>query len=243
MEERIDNIGFGDLKLIQMPEEFCYGVDAVMLSDFAAKMCTQKGGAKAICDLGTGTGVVPFILSYKTEAQRIYGIEVQKDSFDRAVRGAQLNGLEDRVKFINMDVKDISDLGKDYLETFDMVTSNPPYTKAQGGILSSSDAKAIARHETTATVEDFIETAAKLLKDRGDFVLVHRPGRIADICCALRDNKLEPKEIQLVSPREGETPNIMMIHAVKNGGKFLKFLKPINVYDGEDYSEEIRKMY
>lgn len=243
MKERIDQIGFGDLRLIQDAEEFCYGVDAVILADFAAKTCTQKGGPRSICDLGTGTGIVPFILSYKTEAERILGIEVQEASFQRACRGVKLNALEGRVNFLNMDVNNVKELGKEYIETFDMVTTNPPYTVACGGIVNQSSAKAIARHETTATLEDFIGAAAMLLKDKGDFVMVHRPGRIADICCALRDNKLEPKEIQLICPREGEIPNIMVIHAVKNGGRFLKFLKPINVYVGKDYSDEIKDMY
>ena len=71
--ERLDEIGFGGLKLIQKPQDFCYGVDAVLLADFAANTAKKKS---AIIDLGTGTGIVPVILSHKTAAARICGVEI-----------------------------------------------------------------------------------------------------------------------------------------------------------------------
>ena len=202
MTERIDQIGFGGLELIQEPAEFCYGVDAVLLADFAARqggfsevnfdakpvVARRRGLAdcKAV-DLCTGTGIIPLILSYKTNCSRIYGVEVQQNSYERAVRSVQRNGLQARVQFFRSDVKDFcSGQGVCLRDSVDVVTCNPPYTQGQSGLTNANSAKAIARHETTAGLADFVQCAAQLLKPKGSFFMVHRPARLVDICVAGR---------------------------------------------------------
>lgn len=233
--ERLDEIGFGSLRLIQKPEEFCYGIDAVILADFSGKK-----RAKTMMDLGTGTGIIPLILSHKTHAEKIYGLEYQEESFRRAVRNIELNHLEDRLRFFCGNVADFYELQGE----MDAVTMNPPYMKGAGGLLNQNTAKMIARHETAADLEQFIACAARLLKERGDLYMVHRPSRLVDILTYCRAYKLEPKEMRFVCPRETEAPNIVLIHCSKNGGAELKILKPLFVYDSEgDYTEEIREIY
>ena len=145
--ERIDEIGFGGYKLIQKPEEFCYGVDSVLLSDFAASR--MKEGADLVIDLGSGTGVIPLILCHKTKASQIWGVEIQESSLERAARSARLNDVSDRVSFILGDVKDAKTTwGRDFKGRAGAVVSNPPYFKAGGAIRSWQGAKAAARHET-----------------------------------------------------------------------------------------------
>ena len=233
--ERIDQIGFSDLKLIQKPDEFCYGVDAVILADFASG---KK--AKHVVDLGTGTGIIPLIMSHKTDAAFIYGIEYQKDSYDRAKRNVELNGLSDRVDFINANVAEFDGLK----EWADVVTSNPPYMVSNGALTNENSAKTIARHETVGNLEDFVKCAAGILKNKGDFYMVHRPSRLVDIFYLCRKYRLEPKEMRLVAPRERMTPNIVLIHCVKNGGAELKILDELYVYEEQGvYSEEIQRIY
>jgi tRNA1Val (adenine37-N6)-methyltransferase len=233
--ERIDETGFSNLRLIQKPDEFCYGVDAVILADFASK----KKAAKMV-DLGTGTGIVPIILSHKTNAEFIYGIEYQKDSFDRAVRNIELNGLENRLGFINANVAEFGELK----EWADAVTTNPPYMVSNGAITNDNTAKTIARHETVGNLDDFVSCAAGILKNRGNFYIVHRPSRLVDIFTACRKYRLEPKEIRFVAPRKGERPNIVLVHCVKNGGAELKILEDLYVYEEPGvYSEEIQRIY
>lgn len=233
--ERIDETGFGNLKLIQKPDEFCYGVDAVILADFASGKKVKR-----VVDLGTGTGIVPIIMSHKTNAEFLYGIEYQKDSFDRAKRNIELNDLAGRVDFINANVADFEGLK----EWADVVTTNPPYMVSNGAITNDNSAKTIARHETVGNLDDFVRCAAGILKNKGDFYMVHRPSRLVDIFCTCRKYRLEPKEIRLVASQIGEIPNIVLIHCVKNGGTELKILNNLYVYEDKGiYSEEIQRIY
>lgn len=237
--ERIDEIGFGNLRLIQKPEDFCYGVDAVLLATFAE----VRKNAKVI-DLGTGTGIIPLILTHRTEAVEIIGVEVQQDSWERGERNVLLNGLSGRVRLIHSDVKHLTKENKAHRHSYDVVLTNPPYVKYDGGLKNKESARTIARHETTAELSDFIEAAAQLLKDRGDFYMVHRPNRLVDICVLCRRYKLEPKELRLVSPNEDTAPNILLIHCVKHGRPELKVLDPLYVYKGDgSYTDEIMRLY
>lgn len=233
--ERLDEIGFGSLKLIQKPEEFCYGVDAVILADFAAKKYPAR-----VVDLGTGTGIIPLILSHKTRAEDIYGIEYQRESWQRAVRNAALNSLEHRLHFVQANVADFDELRG----WADAVTANPPYMAGKGGLTNKSSAKTIARHETVGSLEDFIRCACRLLREKGDFFMVHRPARLVDIFTLCRSYSLEPKEMRLVAPMEGKKANIVLIHCVKHGGAELSILPELYVYkDKGVYSDEIQRIY
>lgn len=241
-DERVDKIGFGDLKLIQKPKDFCYGVDAVILADFAVK--NRKKKAETVVDLGTGTGILPLILSHKTEASRIIGVEVQEDSFLRAKKNASFNNLEERISFIHSDVKDYESWGAELKGSVDVALSNPPYFISGGGIKNDLAPKTIARHETTAGLRDFIACAAYLLGARGDFFMVHRPSRLVDICCYGREFGLEPKDMCFVSPSAEEVPNILLVHMVKGGGKELKFQKPLSVYNEDgSYTQQLLEAY
>lgn len=248
--ERLDKTGFGELKIIQKPEEFCYGVDAVILADFAAGRIRNSEALngsriRKSIDLGTGTGIIPLILSHKTAIPEIYGLEIQESAYQRAVRNVTSNNLSGRIKIIKGDVADfMTEVEKSLMGVFDMVVTNPPYVAKGKGIENNSGAKLIARQETTGRVEDFIGAASKLLKDKGDFFMVHRPSRLVDIIVAMRDNSIEPKEMRFVSPNARKAPNILLIHGVKGGGRELKILDPLFIYDLEGgYTAEINAIY
>lgn len=237
--ERLDNTGFGNLRLIQKPEDFCYGIDAVLLATFA-----EVGKNGKVIDLGTGTGIIPMILSHRTEASEIVGVEVQQDSYERGMRNIHLNDLGERVRLIHGDVKQLVKERLVSKHSFDVVLTNPPYIKGDGGLKNRERARAIARHETTAGLSDFIGEASLLLKDRGDFYMVHRPNRLVDISILCRQHKLEPKELRLVSPNKDTAPNILLLHCVKHGRPELKFLDPLYVYkENGTYTDEVMRLY
>ena len=242
MELRYDETGFGKIGIFQAPEEFCYGVDAVLLADFASQAAQRRKGCK-IMDLGTGTGIVPLILSHKTDAVYIGGLEVQEHSFSLVEKNIAHNGLEDRIFGFHGDVSCFAEADA-MAGQFDVVTTNPPYFVGGGGISSKNPAKSIARHETTGALEDFVRLAAKLLKDKGEFYMVHRPSRLVDICETCRKYKLEPKELRFVSGKPMEKPNILLVHCVKHGNAELRILEPLAVHnDDGSYTNEILKIY
>lgn len=236
-DETLDDLQLKGIHIIQKKDAFRFGVDAVLLANFAK----IKRGMKVI-DLCTGTGIVPFVLAGKTEASSILGIEIQEEMVEMAQRSVQFNSLQERVDFINGDLKDIKLLKT--LERADVVTVNPPYKLQNSGIINPSDKNAIARHEICCTLEDVIIAARTVLKDNGRLYMVHRPERLADILCLMRKYKIEPKRIRLVHPNSKKAPNIVLVEGQRDGGAFLKWDPPLYVYKDEGgYSEEIDRIY
>lgn len=236
--ERIDDLQCKGYKIIQDTEGFCFGMDSVLLSDFAKEI---KKKSKVI-DLGTGNGILGILLCAKTELEKIIGIEIQKESFELANKNIIYNNLEKRFEVINVDVKEISKVLERGI--FDVVVSNPPYKKENTGLKNEEKRKTIARHEIMGSLDDFLKATSYLLKDKGVLYLVHRPNRLVDICSTLRKNHLEPKRMKFVYPKIDKEPNLILIKAVKNAKPELRIEKPLIVYkESGEYTDEIMKIY
>lgn len=235
--ERIDDLERNGYHIIQDTNRFCFGMDAVLLSGFAR----VKEGAKVL-DMGTGTGIIPILLEAKTKAAHLTGLEIQPDSADMARRSVQLNGLEEKIDIVEGDIKEAGSLFD--AASFDVITCNPPYMIGQHGIKNPEDAKAIARHEILCTLEDVISQAAKLLKPGGNFFLVHRPFRLAEIMVLLHQYRLEPKRMQLVYPFVDKEPNMVLLEANRGGKPRMTVEKPLIVYQKKGvYMPEIYDIY
>lgn len=236
--ERIDDLEFKNLKIIQNKKGFCFGIDSILLTDLAKNI---KINSKVI-DLGTGTGIIPILLSGKTIHTNFVGVEIQEEVADMASRSVKLNNLDNRIEILK---ENILNLKSKYKKgSFDVVTTNPPYKKLNTGVVNINDKKLIARHEITASLEDFIEISSFLLKDFGEFFMVHRPDRLVDIFNIMREKKIEPKKIKFVYPNKNKKTNLILIKGVKNGNPFLEYENNLYVYDGEgNYTEEILKIY
>lgn len=236
--ERIDDLEYKGLKLIQNKDGFCFGVDSVLLSDYAKGI---KKNSKVI-DIGTGTGIISILLCKKTQLSKIYGIEIQQDVAEMATRSAKLNNLEDKFEVINKNIKDIFDVLEPH--KYDAVVTNPPYKKVNTGVKSAEEKQLISRHEVECTLEDIIEKSSKLLKDLGEFYMVHRAERLVDIMCLLRKYKLEPKNIRFVHSKEDEKPSLILVRAVRSAKEFLKIDKPLVIYkENGEYTDEILNIY
>ena len=237
-DERIDDLEYKGLKIIQKNKGFCFGIDAVLLSDYAKEI---KNNSKVL-DLGTGTGILSILLTGKTNLSKIYGIELQKDIADMARRSVVLNELQNKIEILNIDINDLEN--KFEINSFDAIVTNPPYKNENTGKINDNEYKYISRHETTANLSDFIKISFRMLKDKGSLYMVHRPERLADIIYELRANKLEPKNIRFVYSNINKEPKLVLIKAVKNANSFLKVDKPLFVYDEKgNYTEEILKIY
>ncbi len=235
--ERIDDLQRNNLRIIQDPGRFCFGMDAVLLSGFAR----AKRGERVL-DMGTGTGIIPILLSAKTEAAHITALEIQKESADMAARSIALNSLEEKIEVVIGDIKEASAIfGK---SSFDVVTSNPPYMISGHGEDNPEDAKAIARHEVLCNLDDVVREAAAVLKPNGRFYMVHRPFRLAEIIRVMARYKLEPKEMRMVHPFIDKEPNMVLIAATKGGNSGIKIAPPLIVYKEQGvYTDEIYDVY
>ena len=236
--ERIDDLEFKGYKIIQNTDGFCFGIDSILLSDFAKNIRNNSN----VMDLGTGTGILCVLLSGKTQLNKIVGVEVQEEVANMAKRSVKLNHLDNKITILNENILNLED--KFDKSSFDAIVTNPPYKKMDTGIKNENNKKLISRHEVTANLEDFIKVSKNLLKDKGEFYMVHRPERLVDILYFMRKYKIEPKQIRFIAPKIGKEPNLVLIKGVKNAKEFLKFDKILYVYNEDgSYTDEILKIY
>lgn len=234
--ERLDDLQNG-YYIIQNMQDFCYGIDAVLLSGFAK----VKPGERAL-DMGTGTGIIPILLKAKTQGKHFTGLEIQERSAEMARRSVAYNHLEDTVTIQTGDIKEAAAIfGR---ASFSVVTCNPPYMTGSHGLTNPHLPKAIARHEVLCTLEDVISQASQVLEPHGRFYMVHRPFRLAEIMGLMMKYKLEPKRMRLVYPFVDKEPNMVLIEGLSGGNPRISVEPPLIVYEKPGvYTKEIREIY
>lgn len=232
-EERLDDLQVKGYHIIQNPSKFCFGMDAVLLSNFAR---VKKG--EKVLDIGTGTGIIPILLEAKTEGEHFTGLEIQEESADMARRSVAYNHLEDKIDIVTGDVKEAVNLFGSVF--FDVVTTNPPYMIGAHGLQNKDSAKAIARHEVLCDLDDILRESAKVLRPGGRFYMVHRPFRLAEILSKMCAYKIEPKRMRLVHPYIDKEPNMVLIEGSRGGNSRMTVEPPLIVYREKNvYSEEL----
>lgn len=235
--ERLDELHRNGYFIIQNPEKFCFGMDAVLLSGFA-----RIRPGETVLDLGTGTGIIPILLEAKTQGEHFTGLEIQTESADMARRSVQYNHLEDKITIETGNIKDASKLFG--ASSFHVITTNPPYMTDRHGLTNPSEAKAIARHEILCSLEDVIRESARVLKPQGRFYMVHRPFRLAEIIVLMHRYGLEPKRMQMVHPFVDKEPNMVLMEGLRGGKPRITVEKPLIVYrEPGVYTDEIYDIY
>ena len=235
--ERLDDLQRNGLKIIQKTDGFCFGMDAVLLSGFAS----VKPGERAL-DLGTGTGIIPLLLSAKTKGEHFTGLEIQTEIMKMAQRSVALNGLEKKIDIIQGDIKEASRIFG--AASFDVVTSNPPYMNDAHGLKNPDLPKAISRHEVLCTLDDVTREAARLLRPGGRFYMVHRPFRLAEILSKMIQVGIEPKRMRMVHPFVHKEPNMVLIEGMRGANSRMRVEPPLIVYKEQGvYSEELLSEY
>ena len=236
-EERLDDLQVNGYEIIQHPGKFCFGMDAVLLANFARVKKHER-----VLDLGTGTGIIPILLTAKTEGEDFTGLEIQEESADMARRSVIHNHLEEKVKIVTGDIKEAANIFGPV--SFDVITTNPPYMIGHHGIANALDTKAIARHEVLCTLDDILRESARLLKPKGRFYMVHRPFRLAEIMTKMVQAGIEPKRMRLVHPFIDKEPNMVLIEGLRGGNSRITIEPPLVVYKEVGvYNEELLKEY
>ena len=235
--EVLDDLQIGGLKIIQKKEGFKFGTDAVLLSDFAKDIKSEN-----TLDLCTGSGIVPLLLSAKTNTSSFCGIEIQPNIADMAKRSVELNNLQDKIKITcgNL-MESVSIYGK---RRFDLITCNPPYMRKGSAVLNEDDCKIISRHEVKCTLEDIIRVSSSLISLLGHLVMVHRPSRLCDMIYLMRKYNIEPKKIRFVQKKSADAPILVLCDGLYNGKSDVKILPPLILYndDGSE-TEEMKRIY
>ncbi len=222
--ERLDDLQLKGYEIIQDAGRFCFGIDAVMLSDFAK---VKKD--ETVLDLGTGTGILPILLAVKTQGKHFTGLEIQEESADMASRSVEHNRLQDKIDIVTGDIKEAAEIFKPAF--FDVIITNPPYMLDQHGLQNSQDAKAIARHEVLCTLDDILRESGKLLQEsKGRFYMIHKPFRLAEILVKMNSYKIEPKRLQFIHPYVDKEPTMVLIEGIKGGKSRVKIEPPIIMY-------------
>lgn len=222
--ERLDDLQLKGYEIIQDPERFCFGIDAVMLSDFA-KIKKEE----TVLDLGTGTGILPILLAAKTQGRHFTGLEIQEESADMALRSVEHNRLQDKIDIVTGDIKEAAEIFKPAF--FDVIITNPPYMLEQHGLQNPQDAKAIARHEVLCTLDDILRESGKLLQEsKGRFYMIHKPFRLAEILVKMNSYKIEPKRLQFIHPYVDKEPAMVLIEGIKGGKSRVKIEPPVIMY-------------
>ncbi len=222
--ERLDDLQLNGLELIQDPNKFCFGVDAVFLSDFVR----VKPG-ETVLDMGTGNGIIPVLLSAKTQGKKFTGLEIQPDTAEMARRSVRLNHLEERIEIVTGDIKEAAEIFKPAF--FDVITTNPPYMPAEHGLRNPDSARAIARHEVMCSLDDILRESMRLLQDKGRFYMIHRPFRLTEIMIKMNQYKIEPKRIQFIYPYIDKEPAMVLIEGVRGARSRVTVEPPIIIYD------------
>lgn len=243
--ERIDELNIDGLRVIQNKEYFLFGMDSVLLTGFVKNVKSSD----IIVDLGTGSMVMPIILSAKTKAKKIVGIELQDEMYDLAERNISLNKLEERLSIVKEDILNIKSIVSKVQnitgsETVDVVISNPPYKQIGTGTTNINSVKYIARHEEKCTLDDIFKTGARLLRSKGKLYIVHKPERIVDLISLAREYNLEAKRIRFMQATIDKTASLVLIEYIKDGGVEAKIENVIIEYDEKgNYTKDILEIY
>lgn len=238
MEVLNDLLGYHDLKIFQNTDWFSFSLDSVLLPNFV----TINKNVKNILDLGCGNAPIPLILSTKTDAH-IVGVEIQKDSYDMALKSVKYNNLENQIELLNIDMKNLKSIYQG--DSFDVITCNPPYFKyLKTSNLNDDEHKVIARHEKMITLEEVLSISKYLLKNNGVLAIVHRTERLVEIFNLFQKYGLEVKKVRLIYPKKNSGSNMVLVEGRKNGNPGLKILPPLYVHEEDgNYTSEVTNMF
>lgn len=233
--ERLDDLEYNNLRIIQDPSGYCFTSDSVLLSNLVNVKRTDK-----VVDLCTGSGVIALLIASKFGAKKVIGVELQPRLADMASRSVSYNKLGDTIEIVNANVIGIEKtLGTG---TFDVVVTNPPYDKAV--IKESYTEKEICKREIHLTIEQNVIAASKLLKFGGLFYMINKVRRLQDVMYNMRQYNIEPKKLYFIQPKASIEADTFIVEGKKGAKSGIVVPLPIIVYNEDGtYTDFSRRLY
>lgn len=223
---------------IYVTDSYRFSTDTILLADFS-----MPSGAKKCVDLGTGCGTIPLLWLKSNRAVSVDAVEIQGNACALACDSASLNGLDDKMKVFNADLRKLGGILPK--GCYDLVSCNPPYKPGGSGIKNPEQEKLIARHEEECTLDDVCACASSLLQFGGRFCLCLRPERLPDVTEAMRRFSIEPKKLRLVQQRKSKAPKLFLLEGRKGGRRgFMEVMPTLFIEDENgDFSDEMLRIY
>ncbi|ADL11599.1 tRNA1(Val) (adenine(37)-N6)-methyltransferase [Acetohalobium arabaticum] len=236
-DERLDDLIHSNLQIIQSSNHFAFAIDAVLLADFVEIKPKDR-----VIDLGTGTGVIPLLLTGKNDPDQIVGIEIQVKLAEMAQRSVLYNKLEDVIEIKKADIRQLKEVFA--AESFDVVVSNPPYLPLGQGKVNPDSSIALARHELKVKLEDVVEISSYLVRYKGRVSYIYRVERLDELLEVMNYYNLQPKYMRLIQPEGDKACNLVLVTGIKGANSGLEVDKPLIIYrDNGEYTEEVLKIY
>lgn len=235
--ERLDDLQRGGLRILQKTDGFRFGTDAVLLADFAG---VKRG--ERVADMGTGTGVLPLLLSARAAETTFDAFEIQEEIADMAARSVAINGLEGRIRVHRADCREAAQrIGH---ERCQLVVTNPPYTRGGAGLVSPQKSRALSRSDSGCTLEEWIAACGRVLQYGGRLCCVFPAPRFLELCDAMRSARMEPKRVRFVVARETSSPKLVLVEGIKGGRPGLHVLPMLVTHDAQGgFTPEMRRIY
>jgi tRNA1Val (adenine37-N6)-methyltransferase len=227
----------GRIRVKQYRAGYRFSIDAVLLACFVKPRSGER-----IVDLGAGCGIIPLILSFHHPDIKVCGIEVQKELADLAVVNVRENQMEHQIKILCEDMKRV----RDFMISgpADIVVSNPPFRKSNSGRINPNRQRAEARHEIRTTLSDVVQTACRLLRSFGRFVMIYSAERMTDVVAQMRSGGIEPKMLRTVHSHAHSEATLVLFDGIKGGRPGVKISAPLVIYqENGNYTEEVQKMF
>lgn len=235
-DETLDILFNEKLKIVQKRCGYRFSVDAILLASFVRLRKHER-----LLDIGSGCGIIPIYIARKGCVNDMTGVELQKDLFDTAQKNRIVNHCEDHVRFIHADIRAV--IGELRKRPFQVIVSNPPYTRRLSGRICPDVSRCLARNEETLDIDTLTTAASSLLSGKGRFYVIYPARRLGELVEAAQSKNLVLKRLRIVYPREGENANLVLAEFLKDAGMGVTVERPLYVYSGNSISGEVKKYY
>ncbi len=236
-ETTLDEILNSGLRIFQAKKGYRFSLDAILLSHFASFKAINR-----VIDIGCGNGIILLILAKRYPNINLVGLEIQDTLARLARKNVEFNNLGNRIEIISGDARRVKIIFQAH--AFDTAIFNPPYRKLNSGRINPLTEKAIARHEISGSLKDFLAAAKYLLKPSGTVFTIYPAKRLVELIALFRLSCVEPKRMRLIFSDNKSEAVFVLVEGKKSGREELKIKPPLFIYaQNKKYTGEMSHIF